>query len=222
MNSLKALWKGDVSLAKTFWGLFYLGNLAFIAIESSVVDSGGGDSIEYIILILIGLAYFVFTAVAVVKSANSYTKETNKVWGKMAVGYVFLSVLGIIYTGTLGFREGLQETSMTIEQELRIAVDELNKQLPMMMDDGTELFKASANRKSITYNYKVIDYFAYEVDSIEFYKIMYPEVCEHEKMNSLIEAGGNVIYTYHGKNMATIAELTFDKDDCSGHQTPKK
>ncbi|WP_456416530.1 hypothetical protein [Thiolapillus sp.] len=103
MGNVKALWKGDVALWKTFWifgiAVFVAYNFLFSGVFFLL--SGTSLALGKIVLTLllflagISIVYFVVILVSIWRSAGKYTG--NRLWSLAARGAVLLVVIGNVY-----------------------------------------------------------------------------------------------------------------------------
>ena len=94
-NPLIRLWRGEFSLPATYWlwGLF--GNLVFwVAFELS---KGATSNVAVLLLlILLGLAYYVICIVGIWRSSGRYTG--NKIWRDLARSMIVIGILRLLAT----------------------------------------------------------------------------------------------------------------------------
>ena len=100
---------------------------------------------------------------------------------------------------------------------LKVA-SEINKSLPMMVDQETELSNASASEGTIIYNYILVNYAAHEVDKSQFLVAMKQQVeshaCGEPKMQIFWENGVSALYSYKGKDNQPIGEVVVTPERC--------
>ena len=107
MRIVKDLWRGDISLAITFWALFIVGNEAFdlfglVLRNSSYLDDTPSVVRTFIYTItVLGIIYLPFSLVCVWRSAGKY--EGIKVWSYSAraltilmLSYAILTQIGVM------------------------------------------------------------------------------------------------------------------------------
>ncbi len=102
---------------------------------------------------------------------------------------------------------------------LQVAVESLNKQTPMMVDNDTRLDSAhSGPGMRFTYNYTLVNYSIAEIDGEEFHHNLAPNirkaVCEKPEMAVFFRNGITVVYAYRDKNGADITEIVVPPSDC--------
>ncbi len=97
MGFVKQVWRGEKSLAFTYWIFAVLGNLAFKVVDAYMPQLGYGEnSTQGMLFLLLNLFYAVFISVAVWRSASVYItkgKETEN--GATEWGYVAKSMVMI-------------------------------------------------------------------------------------------------------------------------------
>jgi hypothetical protein len=103
------------------------------------------------------------------------------------------------------------------DSELQKIADEINKRAPMMVDDQTQLTGATGKSNTLTYNYKMLNYTAAQLDKSKFISILKPQLVKAAcpKIKIMLDAGIRTVYTYNDKNDALIAAITLDKNTCN-------
>jgi len=74
----KKFFRGDVSLIKSFWGVYLAGGFA--------VGFVSGFFLPFILAIIIGIAYTIFSVVGTWRSADKY--KGDKIFAYLAKGWV--------------------------------------------------------------------------------------------------------------------------------------
>ena len=78
----KKFFRGDVSLVKSFWGVYFGGGI--------VLGVVSGLFLPFILAIIIALAYTIFSVVGTWRSANKY--KGDKVFAYLAKGWMIFQV----------------------------------------------------------------------------------------------------------------------------------
>ena len=107
MDFLKALWRGEVALVKTYWLYGVVGGWV-ISIPTFFLDDLDYELIDPVLLIglsiyfLFWIAYLVFISVSIWRSANKY--QGNQWWARFAQASV---IIGVFKTISDFYLEGL-------------------------------------------------------------------------------------------------------------------
>lgn len=86
MGYLQKVWRGEERLWVTFWLICVLGSSSFLIVSDLLnllvwgFDQTEGQALVTVILVRLSFIWFVFSLVAVWRSANAYTGAT---WKKM-------------------------------------------------------------------------------------------------------------------------------------------
>jgi hypothetical protein len=95
----KRLWRGDESLYLTYWGFGCIGGIAinklFDYLVMQRVDAGW-----LILLAILFIAYWIFTSVAIWRSADNYKASTG------SSVYANLAKVSVVLGGVLGLLRG--------------------------------------------------------------------------------------------------------------------
>lgn len=102
------------------------------------------------------------------------------------------------------------------DSELQKLADEINKRAPMMVDKETQLTGATGKSNTLTYNYKMLNYTAAQLDKDKFISILKPQLVKTAcpKIKIMLDAGIKTVYAYNDKNDALIAAVTLDQNAC--------
>ncbi len=99
MELLRQLWRGNISLARTFW-LYYFGVAILFKVGDKILTDGLFSSmtvLDYLIIYLIigiQVIYFVFILIAVWRSATKY--KGSVVWAALAKLGVIIGTINLI------------------------------------------------------------------------------------------------------------------------------
>lgn len=114
------------------------------------------------------------------------------------------------------FFEGKKESELN--SVLIQAANQINQNLPMMVDSETRLDSTVGINNQFRYNYTMINYPAEELDSKAFKEAMQPQlinsVCTTKEMEVFMKNGVPVTYAYHGKNGKQVTTITIHPSQC--------
>jgi len=110
---------------------------------------------------------------------------------------------------------GLAQAGVSNE-ELKKLADAINKKAPLMVDQETQLTGATGENNTLTYNYKMINYTAVQLDKAKFTSIIKPQLIQSAcpKIKPMLDAGITAVYAYKDKAGALIASVSLDKNTC--------
>ncbi len=133
----------------------------------------------------------------------------------MAVVLVVLVVGGYIAYDKLG---GVVQDAMQKPEFTQAMATETNKQLPMMIDEETELTTTIGLPGVLQYHYRLINYAAAEIDSDvlmgETTKGIVASSCGAPQLRMMLKAGLKLEYLYHGKEKNLISSYTLTNQEC--------
>lgn len=113
------------------------------------------------------------------------------------------------------YERGKEETMMIAIQEA--AAKNLQKQLPMQIDEMTTLQNATSAGVTVVYHYRV-KLRKSEIDHLEFINSMRSKlktnVCAQEDMAYTMKYGGRYKYSYFGSDGIEIGHIEIDKTYC--------
>lgn len=105
-------------------------------------------------------------------------------------------------------------------ESFELAAEQINAQVPKMIDNDTRLDKATVGPgPRLTYHYTLPNRKSDEIDADMMLSILKPDiaakVCSNEEMKTILQYGGIYTYSYAGNDNLNI--LTFDivGQDCS-------
>lgn len=99
MDLIRALWHGEVSLAKTYWlfgiciNLLFFISLSYISSNQQLISTPPGQAVFWT-LFAFSLAYTPFILISIWRSANKYTG--TKAWSILAKIMVIIGWMGYI------------------------------------------------------------------------------------------------------------------------------
>ncbi len=107
-----------------------------------------------------------------------------------------------------------------VELVLQGAVDMLSKQLPIMVDQDTQLKRVSSDGKVLTLHYVLVNITVEELDLEAYAEAMRPALlqnsCTVPSFKGLIDQGGRLAYSYRDRDGREIYNLQLGAEDCSG------
>ena len=108
----------------------------------------------------------------------------------------------------------------TTEQKLIAVANEINKKLPVMVDDTTRLNQVKSDGKMLSYKYTVTNIRVTEmskenVDEFkeQMYVILKNGIC-NSKIASVLNDGASFKYIYYDTKDVEIASLSISRADC--------
>jgi hypothetical protein len=189
------------------------------------------------VLTVVYFVYFIFIYIATWRSAGLY--QGKKVWSVLAricvvLGFIGLA-LNLVNIGQQIKQNSAQETTVSqsrsessssgqgLSQEsgsnpVLKEIDDLNKSLPKMVDEITELTKVTVEGHTIKYNYHIITVNSEDIDADKFNKNMRgsleKKICSDPELKSIFNEGVKVTFSYKDKKDQDITEVTITAADC--------
>jgi hypothetical protein len=108
-------------------------------------------------------------------------------------------------------------SSGEIEKAQQEAAAQINKNLPMQVDELTTLEAVSSEGSALVYNYKVDvkkDETDLDVFTAEVKKNLMATMCGKEPFSKLYSAGASYVYNYTDTAGDALTEITIDADTC--------
>lgn len=103
-------------------------------------------------------------------------------------------------------------------QKLKEEISNINKQLPIMVDEGTRLDSATFEKNQLTYGYTFLNVDILEVEADKFATELANRlkinVCKNENTKVLLNSGKTIKYTYKDKNNSDVASVSLTVADC--------
>lgn len=160
MDALKKLWKGELSLALTFWVFGVLVSLIFRLFFYYINQNYIWFTIKfgnYPIYFLSGISliYSLFIWVAIWRSSDKYKGSQFLV--AVAKLMVILGALHTFVDYKTGILSRLFNQENNLRQQLKDEINNLNKGLPTKLDENTELYKITLDKNSISYYFRLIN-----------------------------------------------------------------
>lgn len=133
--------------------------------------------------------------------------------------FAFLIICFYLYLITFGsYNDYYQKVKHNSVQPYVEEIQEINKNLPKMIDDETELFNVALIDKTIEYKYHLVHFNADNIDKEKLYNIMYEplkkQTCDNLYSNNSLSSDYNVSYIYYDKNNNPIANISINAADC--------
>lgn len=214
INFVIRLFKGDISLAITYWvfgaliggvgARIILAIIEFNYLNLAVAKSGWIllQSVYWSII-----AYSVFILISIWRSASKY--KGDFIWTVLAKIAVILNVL--LFVNNLWMSN---DTEYALNEEVRI----INKSLPTMVDSGTRLNYVSIQNGNIFYNYTLVNMLAADLDLERVNAVIQPQLktgaCETKETRTLINEGRSMNYIYLDKNRSPAFKVIVNRSDC--------
>ena len=142
-------------------------------------------------------------------------------------GRIFIVVLGVlaaILGGVVG-RSVVRSLShrtpdVTSQQALSKVASELNKTLPMMVDQETELTNVLGLEATIVYNYRLVNMRASELDASRLLNELKPRVSTAacttpQTRDDFLKKGVTMRYVYYDASRAHIASFDVNAASCN-------
>jgi len=147
-------------------------------------------------------------------------KALGKVFGIIAIIIVaaFASQIGKVVGKNAASSYSSSKQDAELEAILLKTSTQLNRQLPMMVDEETRLDLTIATGMTLTYKFTMINHMADEYDKYEFYNQMknflVKNQCSQENTKIMLRAGVSYNYLYFGKNGNILTTIKVTRADC--------
>lgn len=114
--------------------------------------------------------------------------------------------------------ESVKERDRYISSTLKNMANQMNSQMPMMMDAETQASNVLALDKTINFTMRLINFSSNEVDASELHDIVRGNVndiaCKNKATRDLIDVGASYVYIYFGNDDRLITRVTLDDYSC--------
>ncbi len=115
--------------------------------------------------------------------------------------------------------ENYQQGKMqgAVEKAQEMAAEQIRKQLPIQVDEGTTLYNVMVSGKTLIYQYRMKRYKnRIDLDSFhsEMVAMLKHNVCNEKGMRWGIDNGGSFVYYYIGLDGLLIDEITINSSSC--------
>jgi hypothetical protein len=137
---------------------------------------------------------------------------------------IALFTLFILYAamGSALDKNGNFESNSERDEYLMVALQkiakQMNNQIPIMVDDETQLTSCLVAGKTINIFYKLINFKASEVNADEIQKHVWEQknynACKDKSTRQLIDMGVIYFFTYFDKDDRLITRVSLDKYKC--------
>ena len=146
---------------------------------------------------------------AVLKRLSS---SSALLWGMVIVAGAYF-----LYLGAPGWFEGAADPRF--QEFLGKIVAEINRSVPMMIDQETELMPAEGAPGMLIYNYRLVGYSVTQVDQERFAAGAKERVKQNacgrpETRDNLLKKGVTLRYSYFDKDKQHIATIDVTPSDC--------
>ena len=220
-NFIVRLFRGDVSLAATYWLFGVLGSAPFhIAFKlyeynyAEITVTGASKLLTAIwLLSIISISYGTFILIAIWRSAGKY--KGRGIWSTLARFVVVMNTLALIASIVNPI---LQSPTATLQDEMEL----MNKSLPITIDENTRLDRASLQDGNIYFYATLINISAdtSSANDIEnFHAAMTTQLrtamCPDPIIQQAFEEGRDIVYVYRDKDDNSFAQITISESDCS-------
>ena len=104
-------------------------------------------------------------------------------------------------------------------EHLNNVAAEINRSVPVMIDEETELLPSEAGEAMLVYNYRLVKYFAGQIDHQKFaagakQKVTQGACNQTEMRENFLKQGVTLRYSYFDKNKQHIATVEVTPADC--------
>lgn len=132
------------------------------------------------------------------------------------------SGMGNIFGSLMG-RSGSVESETGVDNVLVKAASQINKKLPMNVDENTRLDSVSAvPGRQFIYHYTLVTLNSTDVSADKFDSVVKPQLknrlCESADMQNFLKNGVTISYLYKGKDGQPIGGAKFAPSECRLHQ----
>lgn len=218
MDLVKALWRGDLPLWKTYWLFGVLGGLTFtlafnyIAFTSLTFYDAPGANMVFGVIVTLFVLYTVWVLVGIWRSSGKYTGPLRysvlarivcaAAWVRLGLSLLGLSGLALQFTIT--------------PQSLREEAAALNAQLPTQIDEYLRLDRVSADGLQLTYDYTFVQVASIEADPdglLEFMSQMKSEICKG--MQDYLAVDVVIFHRYQGNDGVPVDSQLMNSTTCA-------
>ena len=146
---------------------------------------------------------------------KSQLSTPAKVYLNMATG---LSAFGIWLVIAFGIQSKIDNDDGNFNAVLMQTADELNRQLPYMVDEETRLDTTPGYNMEFSYYFTLFNYSSNEIDKDAFYTQMRPslvnQVCTSSELESFVNNGVTIRYVYSDTEGREIAQISISPSNC--------
>lgn len=141
--------------------------------------------------------------------------EINKIEQKKSKKLLWI-MIALSCVGLVGY---LYMNIIYPNQKLREEINNINKQLPLMIDASTRLDSASFDKNELIYSYTFLNADVTEIELDKFASELVTRlkinVCKNEDTKDILNSGKTMRYTYKDKNSTDIVSVALTKADCT-------
>jgi len=114
--------------------------------------------------------------------------------------------------------ESKQEQDVFIAATLKKMATEMNSQTPVQLDEDTRMMSVIALQKTITFNMRLVNYKASQVDPSRVAQAakenLNHTVCRSKATRDLIDLGVQYVYLYSGNDGKLVTRVVIDRYRC--------
>lgn len=108
---------------------------------------------------------------------------------------------------------------ISLDQQISIAADKINRQLPMMVDANTEIMAVGGGARTLQYNYRLVNVTFSTADTVALLAALRPRVTNHactapELRETFIDHGVTVRFAYADKDQRRLFAVEVSPADC--------
>lgn len=114
--------------------------------------------------------------------------------------------------------ESKAEQDAYIAETLKKMAREMNSQMPIQLDEETRVMSVIALQKTITFNYRLTNYSAAQVQPKRIEQVARENlnliVCKSKATRDLIDMGVRYVYLYSGNDGKFVTRVVVDRYSC--------
>jgi hypothetical protein len=146
-------------------------------------------------------------------------RKTILVWVGVIVALLLGGVIGKMVGRSASTSVFSSDPKPAFDQTLPKLANDLNRQLPMMVDRGTRLDSTVGGPgKRFTYVYTLVELPAADIDRAQLQRMLASStrnrVCTDPKMEALFKNGVTVVYSYRGNDGIHVMEMPLTPSEC--------
>lgn len=143
-------------------------------------------------------------------------RSTWKVFFFASLLFLLVGAANVLTKGAQAALDAADPTSLDFLEEV---ADGANAKLPVMVDEETKLYKVTAAESLLTYHYRMVNYYAEELDSEAFEAAIRDDatkkLCESpETRDPLLKNGVTIRFSYFGTDREPITSFDTTPADC--------
>lgn len=212
---LARLFRGEIPLVVTFWIFGFTANLAFALlfklIEHNVHNPTTGIAALLITLLIVYIIYTVFILTAIWRSASNYIG--TPFWAHLARMNVIAGAAMLAFS-----LYAMIPSKPNLEKQIALQVQQVNKNLPTMLDSETRLNSVYSKSHEIIFTYTLVNFRATETDPtsiINYLKanFIYTQ-CKNEEIQHALSMGITHSHLYLDQNGKKITKILLNPAFC--------